>query len=417
MTLDDTNDVTMEGPLIYKTPLCGVEEEAAVQKVDAVWRDLRFYVAKTNRWIGSVGRVLAAKANQSSNSIEGYNISTEDAIAALRGATEPIDSDWADWQANLGYRRAMTYVLQLSDDEDFEYSSALMRSLHFMMTEYSLEANPGRWRPGSIWVQNSATGDVVYEAPDRSIAPELVEELMHSIAHDGDVPPLFRAAMAHLNLALIHPFSDGNGRMSRCLQSLVLVREGILAREFCSIEEYLGQPQNQQRYYDALAVVAHGHWTPENSALEWVRYCLEAHYIQALSVLRRIRETERVWDVLENLIVGHSLPPRSIEALYDASIGLKVRNSSYRANIEDVSGPISAQTATSDLSEIVKSGLFVQNGSKRGAHYTASEQLQKLALAARGKRVPITATELFVPTGKSSEPLPQASPFGSAPQP
>ena len=68
--------------------------------------------------------LLAAVANQGSNSIEGYNISTEDAIAAIQGAVEPMDSGWQDWQANLGYRRAMTYVIQLAKDEHFEYTTA-----------------------------------------------------------------------------------------------------------------------------------------------------------------------------------------------------------------------------------------------------------------------------------------------------
>ncbi len=43
-----------------------------------------------------------------------------------------------------------------------------------------------------------------------------------------------------LNLVLIHPFRDGNGRMARCLQTLVLAREGMVSPIFASIEEYLG---------------------------------------------------------------------------------------------------------------------------------------------------------------------------------
>ena len=53
--------------------------------------------------------------------------------------------------------------------------------------------------------------------------------------------------MAHLNLVMIHPFEDGNGRMSRALQSLVLARDHIVAPEFASIEEYLGR--NTPAYY------------------------------------------------------------------------------------------------------------------------------------------------------------------------
>jgi len=62
--------------------------------------------------------------------------------------------------------------------------------------------------------------------------------------------------MAHLNLTMIHPFSDGNGRMARCLQSLVLARGGKLSPEFLSIEEYLGR--NTPSYYQVLSAVAQG---------------------------------------------------------------------------------------------------------------------------------------------------------------
>src|SRR5688572_17271769 len=92
---------------IYLTPECGAEELAAISRIEDRWRDLRYYVAQEpRRWVGSVRRVLAARANQGSNSIEGYNISTEDAIAAIQGAAEPTDSNWLDWQANMSYRRA-----------------------------------------------------------------------------------------------------------------------------------------------------------------------------------------------------------------------------------------------------------------------------------------------------------------------
>jgi Fic family protein len=409
--------------MIYQAPTCGPAEQASLERIDRVWRDLRYYVADQRRWVGSVRRVLAAQANQSSNSIEGYHISTEDAIAALQGASEPMESPWEDWQANLGYRRAMTYVLQLARDDYFEYSASLLRSLHFMMTEHSFEAGPGLWRPGPIWIQNSLTGDVVYEGPEHGYVPGLVDELISNLNdHRSEEPPLVRAAMAHLNLVLIHPFSDGNGRMARALQSLVLVREGFLARELCSIEEFLGQPRNQQRYYDTLTEVAKGQWTPENPARPWVRFCLEAHYIQAMSVLRRVRESERAWTMLTDLVVGRSLPSRSVDALFDATLGLKVRNAGYRATLAESGVGISMQTATHDLREMVNAGLLEQRGAKRGTYYVAAPVLLEVRAQTRSDRSPITAEGLFdplpIPTGVSTstpEPPPELFPHEPPP--
>jgi Fic family protein len=379
--------------VIYRIPQLDAEEHAALASIDRLRRDLRLYVSEPRRWVGSVRRVLSARAIQGSNSIEGYNVSVEDAIAAIEGE-EPIEASAVDRHAVEGYRRALTYVLQLADDLHFDYSAALLRSLHFMMTEYALEASPGRWRPGPIWVRNDITGAVVYEAPDHELIPGLIEELVDQLASDSDTPAIIRAALAHLNLVMIHPFRDGNGRMSRCLQTLVLAREKILAPELSSIEEYLGR--NTASYYDILAEVGQGLWQPARDARPWVRYCLRAHYIQAASVLRRVRESERIWYRIEELVSRRRLPERSMAALFDASIGLRVRNAGYRALLRrGWDEEISNQVATTDLRAMVNAGLLDQHGAKRGTYYSASAELRQLRAEMLRSRTPINADGLF----------------------
>lgn len=147
----------------------------------------------------------------------------------------------------------MTYVVALAGDQHFEYTPGLIRSLHFMMAEHDLDAGPGLWRPGAIWIRNDATDQIVYEAPDSDLVPDLVDELVEQLSSARGVHPMIRAAMAHLNLVMIHPFRDGNGRMARCIQTLVLTRDGIVVPEFCSVEEYLGA--NTEGYYGVLGQV------------------------------------------------------------------------------------------------------------------------------------------------------------------
>ena len=307
--------------MIYEVPSVDAAEAAALERIEDLRRQLRFRVAEPRRWVGSVRRVLSARAIQGSNSIEGYDVSVEDALAAIEG-NEPAEALERDWLAVLGYRRAMTYVLQLADDPHFRYSSALVRSLHFMMTEYSLDASPGLWRPGPIWVRNDATGEIVYEAPENEVVPELIDELIEQLQAHEDSPPMIRGAMAHLNLVMIHPFRDGNGRMARCLQTLALARDRILSPEWMSIEEFLGA--NTQAYYDILAKVGRGAWHPERDARPWVRFCLHAHYIQAASVLERIRDSERIWVAVDELREERGLPERVISSLFDAATGLRI---------------------------------------------------------------------------------------------
>lgn len=381
--------------MVYQTPELGPEEESALLAIDRVRKELRYRTAEPRRWLGSVRRVLAARAIQGSNSIEGYNVSVEDAIAAIDGA-DLAEAHLLDAQAVSGYRRALTYVINLARDEHFEYSAALIRSLHFMMTEYSLDAWPGRWRPGPIWVRHEASGDVVYEAPEHEMIPDLIGELVTELNTEAVTPAMVRGAMAHLNLVMIHPFRDGNGRMSRCLQTLVLGREKILAQELSSIEEYLGR--NTARYYEVLAEVGRGAWNPSNDARPWMRFCLQAHYVQAESVLRRLRESEQMWIEVEQLRATAHLPERANAALLDATMGLRVRNASYRAQLRGWGEEISNQVATTDLKAMVNAGLLRSRGKNRGAYYEAAEPLVSVRVEARRTRQPIDTTTLFDPT-------------------
>lgn len=403
--------------MIYEIPAIEAPEEAALAKIEDIRRELRFFVAEPRRWVGSVRRVLAALAIQGSNSIEGYNVSVEDAVAAIEG-DDPADARTEVWQAITGYRRAMTYVLQLAQDRHFQYSTGLLRSLHFIMTEYSLSAGPGLWRPGSIWIRNDASGEIVYEAPSEDVVDDLVEELVNQLATNLDVPAPVRAAMAHLNLVMIHPFRDGNGRMARCLQTLVLTREGILVPEFASIEEYLGA--NTEPYYKALGDIGQGRWNPGRDARLWVRFCLEAHYVQAMSVLRRVRESERIWAELERLIASRRVPERSNAVLFDATLGLRIRNSSYRAVLKHWDEEVSNQVATIDLRSMVRAGLLEQRGTTRGTYYVAAAPLLEIRSRLRAGRQTIDTSSLF-DTESNSKPsnaveLPFAQPVTTATQ-
>ena len=250
---------------------------------------------------------MLARAIQGSNTIEGYTVDLTDAmeLAEGEGAIDPADETR---MAIAGYRDAMTYVLQLSKDPHFTYSDGLIRSLHFMMLRYDMSRSPGLWRPGPVFVHQEPTGQTVYGGPDAELVPALAAELVADLQTTNGSPALVRAAMAHLNFVMIHPFRDGNGRMARILQSLVLAREGLLAPEFASIEEYLGR--NTQAYYDVLAETGGGSWHPERAALAWVRFCLTAHLRQARTLSQRVEQSERLWSLLEAEATRLGLPDR-----------------------------------------------------------------------------------------------------------
>jgi Fic family protein len=357
--------------MLFKTPDLTAEDLEVLAKIDDLRTNLRYAVAQSpRRWTGSLRRVMFARAIQGSNTIEGYNVTLADAMAMADGE-EPLNAAEETRQAIAGYRDAMTYVLQLANDPHFDYSQGLINSLHFMMLKYDMAKGPGLFRPGQIFVHSETSGQIVYEGPPGDEVPGLVEELVADLRESATVSALVRAAMAHLNLAMIHPYRDGNGRMARILQSLVLSQEGILQTEFASVEEYLGR--NTQAYYDVLAEVGRGTWQPWNDARLWIRFSLTAHFRQARTLMRRVRQAERLWSVLTDEAARHSLPERAVLALFDASQRFRVRNSQYHENAE-----ISEHAGGRDLKRLVELELLEPRGEKRGRFYVATPALMTL---------------------------------------
>jgi len=358
--------------MLFKTPTLRVEEESVIKAISHMHKALKYSLSTPSTWEGVLRRNAFARAIQGSNSIEGYVVTKDDAIAAAEGE-EPISAQHDTWAAVIGYRAAMTFVLQLSKDPNFEFNEGFLRSLHYMMLQHDLAKHPGNWRPGSIYVRDEAKGENVYEGPPVELVHKLIPELVAYLnGPKDDDHMLIKGAMAHLNLVMIHPFSDGNGRMARCLQTLVISQKGVCDPTFSSIEEYLGR--NTQDYYKVLAEVGQGKWNPQNGTRPWIRLNLIAHYRQAGTALRRARMISKLWEELEREIRKHGLSDRTIFALSDAAMGYRIRSSHYR-RVADVSGVV----ASRDLRAIVNAGLLIAKGERRGRLYTATEYLRILA--------------------------------------
>jgi len=375
--------------MLFKIEKLTQAEKDVIARIEDARKTLKYNLATPRRWRGLLRRNTLARAVRGSNSIEGYNVTAEDAIAAVEGE-EPLDADREAWLAVTGYRTAMTFVLQLTKDEHFIYNEGFLRSLHFMMLQHDLSKNPGNWRPGTIYVRDESKNEIVYEGPDVEKVSGLIAELIEYLNDDDDCPHgLVKGAMAHLNLVMIHPFSDGNGRMARCLQTLVLGREGILEPEFSSIEEYLGR--NTQDYYNVLAQTGEGSWHPKNSAKPWIQFNLTAHFRQATTLVMRTRLMDVLWQELELILSRRGLPARLIYAVADGAIGYRVRNSSYRnlAELNDV-------MASRDLKAAVDAKLLIPTGERRGRIYVGSPELKALVDKLRGEHIK-SVPDPFVP--------------------
>lgn len=365
---------------LYETPELDQTDRAALTAIHAARDELAQHIRAPRRWTGNLRRTAQARAIQGSNTIEGYTVSDDDALAAVDD-DEPMTADERTWAEILGYRRVLTYILNVATQPGFVVDGQTLRSLHFMLLEHDLTKGPGSWRTGPIYVRRESDGAAVYEGPDADMVPGLIAELAESLLGRGG-DPIVRAAMAHLNLVMVHPFRDGNGRMARALQTLVLAQDSVLEPTFASIEEWLGA--NTDAYYRVLAATGQGAWHPENDATLWLKFNLRAHHMQAQTLRRRVAEADDVGAQVIQILDVHRLPERMFDPLFDAAQGARVRRPTYvkRSGVED-------RTATRDLKVLVDSGLLVAHGTTRGRSYSAGRDLVDLRRRVRTKRRPL----------------------------
>ena len=365
---------------LFRPPDLDDSDRRALAAVATLHKELRHLVAAPRRWSALLRRVALARAVRGSSTIEGFTVSVDDAFAALDDQ-EPMDAGELAWQAVRGYRDAVTYVLQLAQRRPFTLSADTILALHYMLQHYDLGKWPGRWRPDEVFVYDADNEVTVYVGPDADLVPELVDQLAATVnGADLDAEPLVTAAMAHLNLVMIHPFKDGNGRMARCLQTLLLAASGTTpAPELASIEEYLGS--HEQDYYRVLADVGGGEWSPGRDTRPWIRFCVTAHYRQAMRVQRRSEFGGKLWMHAEQLVADAGLPERCVQPLTFCLSGRYLRNSTYRQLVPDISHNV----ASRDLNELVKLGWLEPEGENRGRRYRPAETQLKVAADIRAE--------------------------------
>lgn len=326
--------------------------------------------AVPKRWTGGLRRQMWSRSIKGSNTIEGYNVSDAQALAIVNDLSL-TESQSLDVRAVTAYKHAMDFVLAQIDDSDFSWNTTVVKAMHHSMLAYDFDKRPGLYRTSAVYVLDEATGETVYEGADALKVASTVAELVGGLAHDAESHPYVSAAMAHLNLVLIHPFLDGNGRMSRALQTLVLGRSRLADPEHLSIEEWLGS--NTSDYYAALQKTGQGRWAPHDDTLLWLRFNMRAHVIQVESVKRDIKLANDLWSNIEESLMAKQLSDRNAESLQQVAYGLELRRSDHMKMAE-----VDERTATRDFQALVQAGFLVQQGSTRGSFYTAGPVMAEM---------------------------------------
>lgn len=356
--------------MLFATPKPSRALTAQLRELDALRARLGDATGVPGPWLGQLRRQARAESVGGSVSIEGFSV-PGDLEAALASGDVPPDPDDEDQLAVADYARAMDHVGTLGIDPYYAWSERVVKDLHFDACAFQRDRSPGLWRTGPIAVTGFGhDAPPAYVGPGADAVPHLMGEVVAWLNEgDLDAHVVVRAAMAHLHVVSVHPFRDGNGRISRIVQSLVLAREGLLAPEFSSIEEQLGRDTGA--YYAVLQQVQGGAYRPERDAGPWVRFCVAAHVEQAQRRLDQVASASARWAALERLVEERGWPDRLVVALEQALFG-----GVDRAGYAREAG-VSLPSATNDLRRLSDAGLVASEGHTRNRRYRASEALRR----------------------------------------
>ena len=220
------------------TPPFTLSAKAVTKVADIAALVERFAIRMEQRDALRLRRVNKIKSIQSSLAIEGNTLSVAQVTAILDGrrVVAPLREiqEAKNAIATYGlYRKLNPFSI-----------AELLRAHGVMMT--ALMDEPGAFRRGGVGITDGA--NIIHVAPPAQRVPALVKDLFHWLEHAED-HLLIRSCVFHYEFEFIHPFADGNGRMGRLWQSLILGK-------FHPVFQYLPVETmvhgNQKAYYNAL---------------------------------------------------------------------------------------------------------------------------------------------------------------------
>lgn len=227
------------------------------------------------------------KMSQSSTAIEGNRLNVKQVEALLAG--KPVDGSQRDIYEVKNYLKTLKFIEGIVSEKQVITEKVILR-VHRLVTDKTLpKEQSGCYRKGRVYVvRRSSFGpdEVLYTAPEAEVVPLLMKELVGWLAsaRQDSVHPIIQAGIAHKQIAVIHPFADGNGRTARALATLILYRSGYDFRRFFALEDYYNQ--DRQKYYKFVSIGPKYH---RADFTKWLEYFVEGFKVSIMQVQEQIK--------------------------------------------------------------------------------------------------------------------------------
>ena len=296
--------------------------------------------------------IAKVQSTEASNAIEGI-VTTNTRIRQLvEEKTTPKNRDEAEI---AGYRDVLNIIHESFDVIPITKNYILQ--LHKIL--YSHMNNPIAGRTKTVQNYISATypdgrTEVLFTPLDpfeTPVALERICEEYNRVIGNLEIEPLIAIPVFIHDFLCIHPFNDGNGRMSRLLTTLLLYRSGFYVGRYISLEAKIAQ--NKDLYYEALKKAQNGWHEGEEDVVPFIKYLLG-------TILAAYKDFEDRFE-----IIGEKLP--ALEMVRKATEN-KIGKFS-KQDIRELCPSLSISSIEGSLRTLVEEGELMRGGSGKATYY------------------------------------------------
>jgi len=226
------------------------------------------------------------EATRSSTGIEGNPLNEHEVELILSGKKVSASDRFITEVVN--YKKALQFIGKMARYERFSVKNIL--DLHAIcMYDLLPAAKTGTFRKTPIYVVNIIGWKQIvrYTGPEPKIVPKLVDDLLAWLNEQkGNLHPILAAAILHFEFVSIHPFADGNGRVTRLLTLLYLFQHGYAFRNVLVPDTYYFE--DRPRYYNALNQARQYDLQRKMDITPWVEYFVDGIAVAVKDITEKI---------------------------------------------------------------------------------------------------------------------------------
>lgn len=302
--------------------------------------------------------------------IEGNALSEEEVQEVLDG--KEVFARDRDIQEVINYRNVLRFIdtiaNQIGPGRPYILTLETILEIHRITTEKLLDGvELGHFRSRQVVIKNTRTGLISYTPPPAAEVPYLMEDLVNWINSEEakELHPIVRAGIIHYEIARIHPFLDGNGRVARATATLIMFLDGYDIRRFFSLEQYFDD--NPMDYYETLQSVSNQLVldTHERDLTPWLDYFIKGVAIELNKIKERVQRISADSRVKDRLGEQVELNERQMIIMEYLHRNKQMQNRDFRKVFPDHSD----DTVLRELRFLMKKGLVKKTGGTKKATY------------------------------------------------